>query len=318
MPGLQNSRARENQYSWPTRGALSRLTRRSMALMGMAVAFAAFDAAAAEDSLAPLGTAVGSAEQSDAAAQQSAPWRVMIVTGTDRYRMPDRAHGAWQSLYPGILIGPGAQVKTGDDGQVELFNGRDRIVIGSSSNIGLPGAALDPKIVTILQNGGSVHYEVQSRRNPAPQPRGLMSRIRGALFGREGPKERFEVRTPFLVAIVKGTAFHVSVEQQRAEVSVTEGVVSVTDHSGRGGADVAAGETASAEASSAGVGSASTSAASSTGGKGHGKGHGKGGKGGGKSGEKDSKGGKGGKGGGKGGGNAGGNGGGKGGGKGGK
>ena len=193
------------------------------------------------------------------------PWRIVASRGSNRFRAPDQAYGAWQVAYNGIELAPGADVQTGDDGVLELFNGRDRMAIGAGSFVSLPGQGDELQNVTVLQNSGTVRYKVKSRTVPSLRPNDLLGRVRRALFGTEDPKERFEVRTPYIAAIVKGTAFSVSVAPQSATLSVTEGVVGVTDLSSGGSTDVGVGETAAAAASTAGAASTTGTTGSTTG-----------------------------------------------------
>ena len=61
----------------------------------------------------------------------------------------------------------------------------------------------------------------------------------------KGPPGHFEVDTPHLVAVVKGTKFSVTVDDSGSVVDVSEGVVHVTAGQDKGnGADVTAGSNA--------------------------------------------------------------------------
>jgi ferric-dicitrate binding protein FerR (iron transport regulator) len=66
------------------------------------------------------------------------------------------------------------------------------------------------------------------------------------------PGWNFQVETPYLTAVVKGTKFGVSVDGNGARVDVRQGVVGVSDYSGHR-ADVGAGQTCSVTKGGAGV-----------------------------------------------------------------
>ena len=178
--------------------------------------------------------------------EHAAPWRVVAATGSAHYQQHGRSPFGWQAVSVGLTIEAYAELDTGADGRLELFNGHDRMTLAPNSRVGLPHPIAGVPHITILQSAGNVNYEVESRRKPSQAPTGLLSKIGRVFLSGSRPKGRFEVHTPYLVATVKGTAFGVSVSEERASVSVTEGVVGVSSTAGGGATDVSAGETASA------------------------------------------------------------------------
>ena len=94
---------------------------------------------------------------------------------------------------------PGDTIRTGRNGRVLLVRGEETILISPNSVIGLPTEKKDGLATTILQQAGSILLEVEKRN-----------------------VKHFEVETPYLAAVVKGTQFRVSVnaashQRRRAE-----------------------------------------------------------------------------------------------------
>ena len=110
------------------------------------------------------------------------------------------------SLGSGSQLDGGDRIKTGPNGRVMLVRGEETILVSPNSAIALPetpGAGLE---TTILQQAGSILLSVEKRN-----------------------VRHFEVQTPFLAAVVKGTRFAVTVSPKGAQVNVTEGKVEVAD-----------------------------------------------------------------------------------------
>jgi hypothetical protein len=103
------------------------------------------------------------------------------------------------------MLNPGDNIQTGRSGRVLLARGEERILISPNSAIGLPVESRSG--TTIRQQAGSILLEVQKKNVP-----------------------HFEVETPYLAAVVKGTQFRVSVNNADARVDVLRGQVQVSDH----------------------------------------------------------------------------------------
>ena len=196
------------------------------------------------------------------------PWRVVAAAGSGRHRsFSSQSPRVWHAISVGLTLEPYAEVETGADGWLELSNGYDQMSLAPNTVVALPHPIVGVPDITILQSAGQVYYEVESRRGPSQAPTDLSSRIGRMFLSGSRPKGSFEVHTPYLVATVKGTTFGVSVSEERALVSVTEGVVRVAATAGGGGADVNAGDTAMVEAAggvSVGATSGGTDSGSST------------------------------------------------------
>jgi len=109
------------------------------------------------------------------------------------------------SLTTASVLRPGEKIQTGKNGRALLTRGSETILIAPNSLIGLPAPQTSERATTILHQAGSIVLEVEKRN-----------------------AEHFEVETPFLAALVKGTRFKVDVGQHGADVRVLSGSVNVS------------------------------------------------------------------------------------------
>jgi hypothetical protein len=110
------------------------------------------------------------------------------------------------SLGNDAILKPGDSIRTGRNGRVLLTRGEETILISPNSVVGIPTEPKDGLSTTIIQQAGSILLEVE-RRNV----------------------KHFEVETPYLAAVVKGTQFRVSVNRNDASVDVLRGQVEVAE-----------------------------------------------------------------------------------------
>jgi len=110
------------------------------------------------------------------------------------------------ALTNGMTLQSGDSVRTGQNGRVLLVRGNETILISANSALSLPKDKKDGLSTTILQQAGSILLEVEKRS-----------------------VNHFEVETPHLSAVVKGTRFHVTVNANDTRVGVFKGQVEVTD-----------------------------------------------------------------------------------------
>lgn len=110
------------------------------------------------------------------------------------------------SLAAEARIAPGDLVQTGPSGRVMLTRGAERILVAPNSVISLPKTESPSGFTTILQQAGSIAVEAEKKDH-----------------------KHFEVLTPYLAAVVKGTQFTVSVVKGAADVNVASGKVEVAD-----------------------------------------------------------------------------------------
>jgi hypothetical protein len=111
-----------------------------------------------------------------------------------------------QSQAQETVLKPGDTVTTGRNGRVLLVRGQETILIAPNSVVGIPAEKKDSLATTITQQAGSILLEVEKRNVP-----------------------HFEVETPYLAAVVKGTQFRVSVTATGTRVDVQRGKVEVVD-----------------------------------------------------------------------------------------
>ena len=92
------------------------------------------------------------------------------------------------SLKQDDSLKPGDTIRTGRTGRVLLVRGQETMLIAPNSVVGLPAEAKEGLSTTIVQQAGSILLEVEKRN-----------------------VKHFEVETPYLAAVVKGTQFRVTV-----------------------------------------------------------------------------------------------------------
>jgi FecR protein len=147
---------------------------------------------------------------------QSAPWHVAQLTGQARTRS---AGQAFKPLRLGDKVAVGSEVVTGANSELVLERAKDRITLLGTSWVQLgppkPGGLVDRFIQTI----GTILFDVE-------------------------PRDRsFGVETPFLVVVVKGTRFVVTVGTGASAVHVERGRVQVTSREAGESTIVEAGDT---------------------------------------------------------------------------
>jgi hypothetical protein len=110
------------------------------------------------------------------------------------------------SLKQEELLKPGDTVRTGRNGRVLLRRGEETMLISPNSVVGMPAENKEGLSTTIVQQAGSILLEVEKRN-----------------------VKHFEVETPYLAAVVKGTQFRVTVNAGSTSVDVIRGQVEVAD-----------------------------------------------------------------------------------------
>jgi hypothetical protein len=106
-----------------------------------------------------------------------------------------------------VVLKPGDSLRTGQNGRVLLARGAETILVSANSVLGIPAEKMDGYSTTIVQQAGSILLDVEKRN-----------------------VQHFEVATPYLAAVVKGTQFRVTVEGRGSQVEVIGGQVQVTDY----------------------------------------------------------------------------------------
>ncbi len=127
------------------------------------------------------------------------------------------------SLKSEDALKPGDTIRTGRNGRVMLVRGEETILISPNSVIGLPTEKKEGLSTTIVQQAGSILLEVEKRN-----------------------VKHFEVETPYLAAVVKGTQFSVTIDAASTSVDVRRGRVEVSDFKSGQVAQVMPGQVATA------------------------------------------------------------------------
>jgi hypothetical protein len=112
------------------------------------------------------------------------------------------------AVQPNQTLPSDAWVETGAAGRVVLVRGLETIALGPNSRVQLPSEEVNGN-TQVLQTLGSALYQVGKQKAP-----------------------HFQVDTPYLAAVVKGTTFTVTVTDASSSVDVTEGLVQVTTPDG--------------------------------------------------------------------------------------
>lgn len=167
--------------------------------------------------------ALGAGPQASA---QGEAWRIGKSSG----EVSVTASGAQPaSLTSSTVLQAGDNIRTGQNGRVLLVRGDETILISANSTVSIPEDKKEGLSTTILHRAGTIMLEVEKR---------------GA--------NHFEVETPHLSAVVKGTRFQVTVNES-TRVSVFKGQVEVTDLKSGQTALVHPGQTARASERGAGL-----------------------------------------------------------------
>ena len=103
-------------------------------------------------------------------------------------------------------IRAGDRIVTGPNGRVMLVRGQESIIVSPETELIIPSLSGNNGRTTLLESRGEAAFEVEKRN-----------------------VQHFEVETPFLAAVVKGTKFVVKVDSAGARVNVERGVVEVFD-----------------------------------------------------------------------------------------
>jgi hypothetical protein len=150
-----------------------------------------------------LAAAVLMLAASSAHADQGTTWHVDMMSGEATIQ----SSGAQPiALTPDRTVAPGTVIETGEDGRVVLSRGTESIMISPNSSVAVSPDSDNGPMTRILQRVGTVLLQVDKQ-----------------------DRQHFEVETPYLAAVVKGTKFTVSVDAGGAAVHVMEGVVETID-----------------------------------------------------------------------------------------
>lgn len=111
--------------------------------------------------------------------------------------------GNWVPLKRGDIVGNEQMIRTLADGHADLQRDMEVVTLGSNTEIRIRQDS-ETGYTTVLQDFGRVEVDAEARR-----------------------VKHFEVQTPYLAAVVKGTHFIVNSDSDGASVTVDRGAVSV-------------------------------------------------------------------------------------------
>ncbi|GJM02260.1 MAG: hypothetical protein DHS20C08_07610 [Rhodomicrobium sp.] len=137
------------------------------------------------------------------AEDKSASWEVIKMSG-EAWVSSDGLKRV--SLNKGNQLSNGDELRTGNNGRILLKRGEETILVTPNSAMSLPKQQPGAGKTQILQQAGEILLEVEKRN-----------------------VKHFEVSTPYLAAVVKGTRFSVKVDGSGAKVDVLRGKVEVMD-----------------------------------------------------------------------------------------
>jgi hypothetical protein len=157
---------------------------------------------------------------SSACAAEGGTWSVSKSSGEVWITTTDAQPA---SLKQEETLKPGDTIRTGRNGRVLLLRGQETILISPNSVVGVPAEKKEGLSTTIVQQAGSILLEVEKRN-----------------------VKHFEVETPYLAAVVKGTQFSVTVNAESTSVAVRRGQVEVSDFKSGQIAQVMPGQAATA------------------------------------------------------------------------
>lgn len=150
-------------------------------------------------------------------------WQVVQIRGYATIAQPD---GRAQTAFAGSTIAPGGSFSVSANGRAVLSDGRDTVIVSPGTTIGIPKRRVGGLATTIVQTSGQTELEIEKLSRP-----------------------HFQVQTPFLAAVVKGTHFTVAVGPSGAQVSVQRGRVDVSPARGGPSTKVGPSDTATVSAS---------------------------------------------------------------------
>ncbi len=174
-------------------------------------------------------------------------WTAAKVQGTVHIR---NGNGAWKRLREGEQLGAFAEIISGENGSAVLVRGVSTIHIARETRVEVPMVSQEEQasIFGITPEQASLSLSRSQKGGKGPRAETVTQSFGTTMYKvKPLPGRRFKVKTPHLVATIKGTVFTVSVNDAGAAVHVSEGLVEVTSPSGDDVAMVPAGHTVSVD-----------------------------------------------------------------------
>lgn len=131
-------------------------------------------------------------------------------------------NGTDRAVREGAIVELPASVRTGANSSIELHQGATTVKVAADSEIDIPATASRGELLDrVLQPHGNAFYSVAKRS-----------------------AKKLRVETPYLVAVIKGTQFNVSVQDEMATISLYEGKLEIRASDESDVTDLNAGEIA--------------------------------------------------------------------------
>jgi hypothetical protein len=170
--------------------------------------------------IAGIGSALAAEPTTETLSPEGTSWKTLAASGTVEAREAANHEAPWGRIVRGDELEPRTLVRTGRRGRATLAQYASILMVDPRSELELPSSISVDEPMSVIQESGSVVYEVDGEKT-----------------------DDFEVRTPYLIAGVKGTTFLVSVNDRSASVTVEHGTVEVISLLSGKKVDVHAGET---------------------------------------------------------------------------
>lgn len=145
-----------------------------------------------------------------------ADWVVMRLRGEAQMLL----EASWVPLRRGDVVANDRLIRTLFDGHAELQRDREVVTLGSATQIRIQQEA-GTGYTTVLQDFGRVEVDAEARL-----------------------VKHFEVQTPYLAAVVRGTHFIVTSDDEGASVAVDRGAVAVQSVASERSTTIGVGQTA--------------------------------------------------------------------------
>ncbi len=126
-------------------------------------------------------------------------WVVLEALNDVEFRTVSQVN--WQPVSEGTLLKPGSKIRAKSDSRAFLSHGKDKALLAANSQLDISQTEKSDWVSIVLKKGLSL-FDVNRRSI-----------------------NRFQVKTKFIVATIKGTTFSVSAADDESVVTVTKGVV---------------------------------------------------------------------------------------------
>ncbi len=146
----------------------------------------------------------------------AAEWQIVKLSGDVRIHQESVR---WASLDPRQALKAGDTIWTGVNGRVMIQSADGRVVVNPRSMVMIPSQRLPGNINVIFHGFGTVEAIVEKRQN-----------------------HHFSIQGKYMAAVVKGTRFTVSGNNDHTRLDVSEGLVQAVDIATGETADVPAGQ----------------------------------------------------------------------------